>query len=92
MRAKNEAIQHEKAIFDFDEDINDLEDVAERYKISTPPKFSEANLNSASDKKPEAAEPKPQDQPFFVKRTERPVFDSGIMADLAALRNKANPV
>ena len=36
--AKQDAKNHEKALFDLDGDVNELEEVAERYKIDTPPK------------------------------------------------------
>ena len=36
-----EARRHEKALFDFDEEINDLETVEDRYPVITPAMMAE---------------------------------------------------
>ena len=74
-------IQHEKALFDFDEEINDLENVTERYPVEKPQKESPNKENNNEGMKEEKKQEVVKN-PYAIKRTERPKFDTKILMDL----------
>lgn len=70
-----QAKEHERALFDFDEDINDLEKVTERYASLVKTKNEET-------KKPKEA----SGFVSLVKRTERPNLPGNVLADLERIK------
>lgn len=94
--------EHEKALFDFDQDIDDLEQVEERYpmlklKITTDPGHEDQTCDADKENKNAGnTEVKVSKEPeqvktkvpmmYQVKRTERPAFSSDILADLARIK------
>jgi hypothetical protein len=105
-------LEHEKALFDFDQDIDDLEQVAERYPANAANKLlklskaakNETDNNTIEDpdkenknasntdtKRTDKEQTEKQEEPkpvfsYQVKKTERPVFATNILADLARIR------
>ena len=72
---------HEKALFDLDGEINELENVADRYPVQ-PEKGGECK-----DEEEKIVNPTGPQGRFFVKKTQRPAFlDPKVLADLAAIR------
>lgn len=87
--------EHDKALFDFDQDIDELDDVAERYpgvlnESDTAKKEQIEQIEQLKDKETEEEPPKPVDNKlvskFNIKKTERPVFSNNILEDLKKLR------
>lgn len=94
--------EHDKALFDFDQDIDDLEKVEERYPAQHSRMITEVkpgdlvedadkeNKNVANSAPENKKEPEPAKTKvpvmYQVKRTERPAFSSDVLADLARIR------
>lgn len=72
-RVEQEKLKHEKALFDFEDGVDELETIADRYP-PVPVETVKPEKNNVFEH--EAI------KEFAVKRTERPNFDPAILADL----------
>ena len=77
----NQALEHDRALFDFDEDINNLEEVKERYPAVAVPNFIKEDEEKPVDERQEEEPTKvevpakpPIDARFQVKRAVRPTM------------------
>ena len=96
---KKEALEHERTLFDFDEDLNQLEGVEERYPVipqsESTTKVSAATKTDETIPKDEGVEDQAKSQKtqqinnrFTVKRAVRPELPQSVLDDLAKIKGE----